>query len=116
MLRKNRRGWIRIVEAFTAILILAGIVLIVVGNQGIKKPDNSEQIRNSEISILREVQLNETLRTEILSVSGQVEWSNFSTYAPKTKSYIEEERPNSGWKRSPKDPYPTASCSLSSPY
>jgi len=94
MKMRNKRGWIRVVEAFAAILILAGIILIVVGNQGIKKTDNSEQIRNSEISILREVQLNETFRTEILSVSGQIEWSNFSTYAPLTKSYIEGERPN----------------------
>lgn len=91
---KSKRGWIRIVEAFTAILILAGVVLIVVGNQGISKSDNSEQIKNAEISVLREIQLNETLRAEILSTSGVIEWNDFASSAPQTKGYIEEQRPN----------------------
>ncbi len=92
--KKNRRGWIRIVEAFTAILIIAGVMLIVIANQGTRQPDTTSVISNTEISILNGIQLNNTMRAEILSTSGTVQWSNFSTAAPNTMLYIDNQRPN----------------------
>ena len=92
--KEDRRGWIRIVEAFTAILIFAGIVLLVMGNQGVKKSDTTNVINNVEISILREIQLSDSLRSEVLATSGEVEWNSFSSDAPQTQSYIEDNAPS----------------------
>lgn len=91
----EKRGWIRIVEAFTAILIVSGVVLLIVGNQSMKKPDTSTVIINSETAILNAIQLNNTLRAEILSTTGTVEWGSFSSAAPKTQGYVNEQKPNS---------------------
>lgn len=91
---KNKRGWIRIIEAFTAILIISGIILLVLSGQGLKSPDQSTVISNSEISILNGIQLNNTLRAEILATSGKVVWNNFSTDAPQTQTYINDQRPS----------------------
>lgn len=64
---KSKKGWIRIVEAFIAILIIAGILLIVLGEGYISAKDNSEKIYNAQISMLREIQFNETLRGNAIS-------------------------------------------------
>ncbi len=85
---KNKRGWIRIIEAFAAILIIAGVVILIVGNISIKKQDTSSAITDSESAILNAIQLNDTLRAEVLSTSGEVIWNNFYMEAPKTQSYI----------------------------
>lgn len=65
---KEKRGWIRVVEAFVAILLIAGVLLIVVNKGYIGKKDISKQIYDIEISILREIELNDSLRNEILSL------------------------------------------------
>jgi len=83
--KKNNKGWIRIVEAFIAVLIVIGAAIIVVGG-GIQIEGISEKVYDIEISILREIQLNNTLRSEILETSGIIEWDNFP---PKTKNKIE---------------------------
>lgn len=62
---KNKHGWIRVVEAFVAVLIILGLVLVILDGGYIKKDDPSEDIYTIENSILREVQNNDTLRQEI---------------------------------------------------
>ncbi len=64
---QNKRGWIRIVEAFVAVLIIAGVILIILDKGYIKKEDPSEKIYEAENSILREIQNNNTIREEILN-------------------------------------------------
>ncbi len=65
---KGKRGWIRIVEAFVAILLIAGTLLIVI-NKGYIGQDNSEKIYTIEKSILREIQLDSELRNEIIELN-----------------------------------------------
>lgn len=78
---RNNRGWIEIIEAFVAILLIVGAILILLNKGYIGKSDISERVYNIEISILREIQTNETLRTEILGAPEPlpIEWgdSNF---------------------------------------
>ena len=95
-MKKNKRGWIKIAEAFVAILLLAGIVLFVINkgsneNTGIEV---SAAVQDTEISILRSIELNNTLRAEVLATNGEVEWVNFPTQAPGTKVAIENKIPN----------------------
>jgi len=75
--KKNNKGWLRIAESFIAILIVFGVAIIVVGG-GIQREDISEEVYDVEISILREIQLNNTLRDEILDViSIPIKLNNF---------------------------------------
>jgi len=75
--KKNKKGWIRIAEAFIAVLLVIGIAIIVVGG-GIQIEGISEKVYDVEISILREIQLNNTLREEILLTSGTIELNDSS--------------------------------------
>ncbi|MBU3906660.1 MAG: hypothetical protein KKA64_00225 [Nanoarchaeota archaeon] len=65
---KNKRGWIRIVEAFVALLLIIGVLLIVINKGYLGKSDISEKVYEAEKSVLREIELNDSLRKEILGV------------------------------------------------
>jgi|TARA_B100001971_G_C18077212_1_gene476322 hypothetical protein len=76
---KQKKAWIRIIEAFVTILLITGILLIVLNKGYISKNDNSEKIYEDEQVILREIQLNNSLRQEILNIGVlPVEWNNLS--------------------------------------
>lgn len=66
---KNRRGWIEIVEAFLAVLLVAAVLLIVINKQS-SDADISETVYDVEVSILREIQTNDTLRRDIASAEN----------------------------------------------
>lgn len=72
----QRKGWIRIVEAFTMIVLIAGILLVILNNSN-TSGDNSEQVYNKEHFILRSVQLDDSLRSEIIGTTPPVNWSSF---------------------------------------
>ncbi len=91
---KNKRGWIRMIEVFAAILIVSGIILIVIGQNRDEEGSISSKIYSAEISILREIQLNNTIRDEIIGISLPVEDENFGIVAPLTKAKIEENIPS----------------------
>ena len=63
----NKRGWIRIVEAFIAILLISGVLLYVINQGYIGKRDISEQVYEAQLAVLREIELNSTLRSQILT-------------------------------------------------
>ena len=64
----NKRGWIRIIEAFIAVLLIAGVLLIVIDKGYIGKNDISEKVYQSQLAVLREIELDSALRQEILNV------------------------------------------------
>ncbi len=92
MITKDKRGWIKIVEAFVAILLVAGVLLIVINQGYIGKKDISSQVYDVEVSILREIQLDDALRDEVLN-SGEppIEWDDFP---PNIKDKITDRTPN----------------------
>ena len=91
---KEKSGWIRIVEAFTMILLITGVFLIVLEKDLAK--DFSQVIYEKEQGILREIQLNDLLRGSVLSFNSNslpVEWDNFpqdlnEKIISKTPSYL----------------------------
>jgi hypothetical protein len=87
---KNRKGWIKIVEAFIAIIFLMAVILVVIARQDNQRVDLSLGFRNTEISILREIETNNTFRDEILGTTGSLELSSFPA---KTKAKIESRIP-----------------------
>ena len=63
---KNKKGWIRIAEAFMAILLVMGVLIIMVSDERIVGDEIDLRIQNAQIGILREIQINDTLRDRIL--------------------------------------------------
>ena len=88
----NNKGWIKIVEAFVAILLVAGVLLIVINQGYIGKKDISSQVYDVEVAILREIQLNDVLRNEILSVVSPIEVTEDN--APQTWNKIIDRAPS----------------------
>lgn len=77
---ENRKGWIKIVEAFVAILLVVGVILVVLNGGYLEKEKISSGIYDVEISILREIQRNDTMRETILNTPEEqlpIEWKNF---------------------------------------
>ncbi len=94
MITKNKRGWIKIVEAFVAILLVAGVLLIVINQGYIGKKDISSQVYDVEISILREIQLNYTLRDDVLNAGEPpIRW-NDTNFPQSIKDKINDRAPN----------------------
>lgn len=92
----NKGGWIEIVEAFIAILLITGVLLIVITRNNSQNADISERVYNSEITIIREIQLNDTLRNLVLSVTNAQlpsEWGN-SSFPATLQDRITSRTPN----------------------
>lgn len=66
---KSKRGWIRIVEAFVAVLLITGVVLVLMNKGYLGKKNTSEKIYEIETSILREIEQDNSLRQEILGLT-----------------------------------------------
>ena len=85
----QKKGWIRIIEAMVAILFITGVLLIIVSNNNESQENAfSDEIRELELSILREIQLNSSLRQDILSQSSVPE-SVISKINSRTPAYLE---------------------------
>lgn len=67
----RKKGWIRIVEAFTAILLVTGVLLVVFGNDSKNEDVSSKRIFEQQQGILRHVELNNSLRDDVLSFDPQ---------------------------------------------
>ncbi|MDD5149132.1 MAG: hypothetical protein PHC28_01445, partial [Flavobacterium sp.] len=79
----NKKGWIRIVEAVFAIMLLAGFLVFVVVEKN-ETSDFGDYAYNIESNILNTISKNETLRQDVLD--GEL---------TKINSFIESEIPNS---------------------
>lgn len=82
ILKKNRskKGWIRIVEAFIALLLITGTLLVVIDKGYIGKTNIAKQVYQVQIAILREIELNSDFRRAILEVDENdlaIEWNEF---------------------------------------
>ena len=64
----QRKGWIKVVEAFFAILLIGGAILIIINQNASSNENISSGIYEDELAILRAVQLNDTLRANILGL------------------------------------------------
>lgn len=64
----NKKGWLRIVEAFIAVLIIASVLLVIISRSA--KPVE-EEIHEIQRSILKQIENNETLRADILQNEKQ---------------------------------------------
>ena len=54
----NKKGWLKIVEAFTAILLIMVVLIIVVNRGYVEKSNISKSIYETEVEILKGIVLN----------------------------------------------------------
>lgn len=64
--KKNKKGWIKVVEAFIAIMMLLAIVFVIINNNDLRTEDKYH-MENRAAEILRSIQFNDSLRAMILS-------------------------------------------------
>lgn len=88
MVRKNKKGWIKVIEAFIAIIALIGILTIIIQSERV----SSERINIFEeksLEILKGIQMDETLREEILTESTIPVSSEDSGFPAPIKTYLD---------------------------
>ncbi len=68
MKKINKKGWIKIVEAFMAIVLLLGFLLIMIAQVNKSSVDTSLTEKNN-VKILNGIETNQTLRNSVLSSS-----------------------------------------------
>lgn len=67
MRRKNKKAWLRIVEAFLAVIIILGTVLVIYTGQEGAKPDIAEDIYQKQRAVLDVISKNDSLRQDVLN-------------------------------------------------
>ena len=91
-IKMDKHGWLKIIESFIAIILLMGIVLIVLNDENTKKEDVSSEFYNIERGILKEIQLDTTLREEIVGSTGEIGLDD-TNFPALTKTKIEDKIP-----------------------
>ena len=71
---KGKKGWIRIVEAFIAVLIVASVLILLVTRT--PRGNQIENVHETQRFILEQIAANETLRGEILN-NDNIQTENF---------------------------------------
>lgn len=90
MVIKNhgKRGWIRIVEAFTAIMLVTAVLLIIFDKDEGSEEPFSKKIFEQEQGILRHIELNNSLREDVLSISYDSLPANLTNFPERLKNSI----------------------------
>ncbi len=91
ILIKNKKGWIKILEVFIAIMLISGILVVIVTQSHKEDGFERSKILDIEEKILRELQLNNSIRNIILGFSEEeLPKSNFNNENPLPKVITKE--------------------------
>ena len=86
---RGKKGFIRILEAFIAIMIISGAMAFIYVDQ-VQKPNEAEAIRELQRIILDEIANNQTLRQDVLDgITGNID-STISKFIPNDFNYAFE--------------------------
>jgi len=66
MVMENKRGWIRILEATIAVMIVAGVLLVAYSKQPSSGVDKSDYIGTIQKKILDDITIRDDLRSHVL--------------------------------------------------
>ena len=78
---KNKKAWIKIVEAVIALLLIIGVILIIMNQGYFNREDIPPNIYKMQNEILREIQTNQEYRKIILDLDKHdlpIEWEDFN--------------------------------------
>ena len=93
VIKKSKRAWTRIIEVFVALFLIMGIVVIILQSGNNEEAETSKAIHNVEISILRGIEYNQTLRESVLNAPKNEENGKFNL-SDSIKNKIIEETPS----------------------
>lgn len=94
-MRKHKKGWIRIIEAFVALLIIMGALLVINERGYIFGESISKKVYEEETAILRDIQSDPVLRENIIDATPlPVEWINFTGNLENLKNNIINKTPD----------------------
>jgi hypothetical protein len=71
ILIKDKKGWIKILEVFIAIMLISGIMVVLVNQTYKGEGFERSKILDIEEKILRELQLNDSIRNIVLGISEE---------------------------------------------
>lgn len=63
---RNKRGWLRILEAFVAIMLIAG-ALVIIYSRNAENPSRADEIYKLQKTILNEIASDPTLRENVIN-------------------------------------------------
>jgi len=89
---KNKKAWIRIIEAVIAVVILMGVIFAIVESSKINIT-SQQTILNQESGILLGVEINQTLRGEILTETAIPTNSNETSFPSQLGNYLNQKTP-----------------------
>ena len=85
---KNKKGFLRILEAFIAIMLIAGVLAFIYMNN-VQKPNKNEVAETLVKVILEDIQSNPDLRTAVLANPSNGD-SNWNTINNEIKSLVDK--------------------------
>jgi hypothetical protein len=94
MVKMDKGGWIKIVEAFVALLLIVGFLLVILEEFNSDGSDNNTEIYEAQLIVLRDIQENNILRQSILDSPIPIS-SGDSSFPQNVKERIEYLSPSS---------------------
>lgn len=70
-MKKQKRAWVKIFEAFVAILIIMGVLVVIVSKQNRANEDIEKEIVRIQSFILTQVSENDDIRNDVLKNSTE---------------------------------------------
>lgn len=83
----NKKGFVKIIEAFISIMMLLGLILLIINNNHINSRD-SKYILQKESDILSQIEMNNTLRQSIIQTTDYTLNSNDTAFNSELKNYV----------------------------
>ncbi len=93
-MEKNKKGWIRLVEAFFAVLLMISVMVLVIEQKYSQNKDIASEIYEREYMVLRAVQMSTEGRTDVIGIDLPMNTtmlsfpSSIQTEIDKMPSYI----------------------------
>ncbi|MBS3085047.1 hypothetical protein J4411_04015 [Candidatus Pacearchaeota archaeon] len=87
----NKRGWIKIIEAFMAIVLLLGFLFVIIGNYNSSQIDNSA-VQKNNLAVLNGIENDLTLRNLVFLAELDSSSDDFG-FPQGLKDYLEEKTP-----------------------
>lgn len=76
--KKNKRAWVKMIEVFISVMLLTGALALIL-NKNVFTGDATQEINNEIDYLIKKIQLDDSLRGEILGTSLPVDWDNFGS-------------------------------------
>lgn len=91
----NKKGWIKVVEAFVAVLLIGGVIILILNSDSGTDDNIYSKVYSDEKAMLRAVELDNALRTSILEISdSSLPVSlNDSAFPQNVKTKLEQKNP-----------------------